>query len=146
MCKYLIVVEEMSAGFSAYSPDLDGCVATGSTREEVEQNMREAIPHLASVAQSETVDTTLRIRAWVDLARAHLWIGEAEKGRHQAEALIAEWGHRKPEGLAGGKLVLASHDARGKRIARARQNLFNKHLLRLWHLPATSSVPRWTMV
>jgi predicted RNase H-like HicB family nuclease len=43
MSKYLIVVEETSAGLSAYSPDLDGCVATGSTREEVEQNMREAI-------------------------------------------------------------------------------------------------------
>lgn len=41
--KYLIVVEETAAGFSAYSPDLDGCVATGSTRDEVEREMREAI-------------------------------------------------------------------------------------------------------
>ncbi|HVN87371.1 MAG TPA: type II toxin-antitoxin system HicB family antitoxin [Candidatus Binatia bacterium] len=41
--KYLIVVEETGTGFSAYSPDLDGCVATGATREEVEREMREAI-------------------------------------------------------------------------------------------------------
>lgn len=41
--RYLIVIEETSSGFSAYSPDLDGCVATGSTREEVERNMHEAI-------------------------------------------------------------------------------------------------------
>lgn len=43
MKKYLIVIEETSTGFSAYSPDLDGCVSTGQTREEVESNMREAI-------------------------------------------------------------------------------------------------------
>jgi predicted RNase H-like HicB family nuclease len=43
MKKYLIVVEETSTGYSAYSPDLPGCVSTGCTREEVERNMREAI-------------------------------------------------------------------------------------------------------
>jgi predicted RNase H-like HicB family nuclease len=43
MKKYLIVIEKTSTGFSAYSPDLDGCVSTGATREEVERNMREAI-------------------------------------------------------------------------------------------------------
>jgi predicted RNase H-like HicB family nuclease len=41
--KYLIVIEETKTGFSAYSPDLDGCVATGRTRAEVEKNIKEAI-------------------------------------------------------------------------------------------------------
>jgi predicted RNase H-like HicB family nuclease len=41
--KYLVVVEKTATGFSAYSPDLDGCVATGATREQVEKAMREAI-------------------------------------------------------------------------------------------------------
>ncbi len=41
--KYLIVIEETATGFSAYSPDLPGCVSTGSTFEETAQNMREAI-------------------------------------------------------------------------------------------------------
>jgi predicted RNase H-like HicB family nuclease len=41
--KYLIVIEETEAGFSAYSPDLPGCVTTGKTLEETERNMREAI-------------------------------------------------------------------------------------------------------
>ncbi|MBL4824914.1 MAG: type II toxin-antitoxin system HicB family antitoxin [SAR324 cluster bacterium] len=41
--KYLIVIEETSTGFSAYSPDIDGCVATGATKEEVEKNMGEAL-------------------------------------------------------------------------------------------------------
>ena len=43
MKKYLVVIEETSTGYSAYSPDLGGCVSTGQTREEVEKNMQEAI-------------------------------------------------------------------------------------------------------
>lgn len=41
--KYLIVIEETGTGYSAYSPDVDGCVATGETREEVEKAMKEAL-------------------------------------------------------------------------------------------------------
>ncbi len=41
--KYLIVIEPTGMGFSAYSPDLPGCVSTGGTREEVERNMWEVI-------------------------------------------------------------------------------------------------------
>ncbi len=40
---YLIIIEPTSTGYSAYSPDLPGCVSTGTTREDVESNMREAI-------------------------------------------------------------------------------------------------------
>ena len=43
MKKYLVVVEETATGFSAYSPDLPGCIATGATRDEIEHEMREAI-------------------------------------------------------------------------------------------------------
>ena len=43
MSRYLIMIEATSTGFSTYSPDLPGCVATGRTREEVEREMREAI-------------------------------------------------------------------------------------------------------
>ncbi len=43
MTRYLIVVETTATGFSAYSPDLLGCVATGRTRTGVEENMRAAI-------------------------------------------------------------------------------------------------------
>ena len=41
--KYLIIVEPTTTGFSAYSPDLSGCVATGQTKQEVEHNMLVAI-------------------------------------------------------------------------------------------------------
>ena len=43
MKKYLVVIEPTQAGFSAYCPDFLGCISTGHTREEVEENMREAI-------------------------------------------------------------------------------------------------------
>ena len=41
--KYLVVIEPTDTGFSAYSPDLPGCVATGATEEEVQREMREAM-------------------------------------------------------------------------------------------------------
>ncbi len=43
MNRYLIVIEESETGYSAFSPDLEGCVATGATKEEVEKRMREAV-------------------------------------------------------------------------------------------------------
>ena len=41
--KYLIILEKTSTGYSAYSPDLPGCVSAGDTAEDTETNMREAI-------------------------------------------------------------------------------------------------------
>jgi predicted RNase H-like HicB family nuclease len=41
--RYAIVIEEAGPNFSAYVPDLPGCVATGATLQEAEQAIREAI-------------------------------------------------------------------------------------------------------
>ena len=41
--KYLVVIEKTQTGYYAYSPDVLGCVSTGATLEEVNQNMQEAI-------------------------------------------------------------------------------------------------------
>jgi predicted RNase H-like HicB family nuclease len=50
--KLLVVVERTERGYSAFSPDLDGCVATGATRAEVEAAMQEAIRfHLDGMRQ-----------------------------------------------------------------------------------------------
>jgi predicted RNase H-like HicB family nuclease len=43
MNRFLIVIEKAGKNFSTYSPDLAGCVATGDTQAEAEQNMYEAI-------------------------------------------------------------------------------------------------------
>ena len=43
MYRFLVVIEKANNNYSAYSPDLPGCAATGATREEAEKNMYEAI-------------------------------------------------------------------------------------------------------
>jgi len=43
MHRFLIVIEKAGKNYSAYSPDLPGCAATGKTREEAEERMHEAI-------------------------------------------------------------------------------------------------------
>lgn len=43
MHRFLVVIEKANGNYSAYSPDLPGCAATGKTQEEAEQNMYEAI-------------------------------------------------------------------------------------------------------
>ena len=41
--RYAVVIEKAESNYSAYVPDLPGCVATGATGEEVEQEIRDAI-------------------------------------------------------------------------------------------------------
>jgi len=41
--RYAVVIEQAGSNYSAYVPDLPGCVATGSTVEEAEAQIREAI-------------------------------------------------------------------------------------------------------
>jgi predicted RNase H-like HicB family nuclease len=70
MKKYLIIVEKTETGFSTYSPDLDGCVAMGATRDEVEANMREAIEfHLEGLKlDGQTIPEPQSYSAYLDIA------------------------------------------------------------------------------
>jgi predicted RNase H-like HicB family nuclease len=50
--RYAIVIENAGSNFSAYAPDLPGCVATGKTVEAVKSHMKEAIRfHLDGLAE-----------------------------------------------------------------------------------------------
>jgi predicted RNase H-like HicB family nuclease len=52
MKRYAIVVENAGTNYSAYVPDLPGCIATGASRGEVELLIREAIEmHLDGMAE-----------------------------------------------------------------------------------------------
>ena len=72
MKKYLIIIERTETGYSSYSPDLPGCVSTGKTREEAEQNMREAIEfHVDGlrkdgfpVPEPQTTSAYVELPAW----------------------------------------------------------------------------------
>lgn len=41
--RYAIIIEKAKGNYSAYVPDLPGCITTGNTIEEIEKNMKEAI-------------------------------------------------------------------------------------------------------
>lgn len=41
--RYAVVIEQAKGNFSAYVPDLPGCIATGKTEQEVEREIRDAI-------------------------------------------------------------------------------------------------------
>ncbi len=70
MSRYLIIVEPTATGFSAYSPDVAGCVATGRSRADVEREMREAIAfHLDGLREDgQPVPRPSAAAAYVDVA------------------------------------------------------------------------------
>lgn len=50
--EYAVVYEQTPSNYSGYVPDLPGCVSTGSTLEEVRENIREAIAfHIESLRE-----------------------------------------------------------------------------------------------
>ena len=67
--KYLIVIEKSKTGYSAYSPDVPGCVATGSTKSRAEKAMREAIEfHLEGLrADGQKVPSPRSSSAYVEI-------------------------------------------------------------------------------
>jgi predicted RNase H-like HicB family nuclease len=70
MSRYLIVIEKTDSGYSAYSPDAAGCVATGRTRDETEANMRDAIAfHLDGMREEGLpVPQPISVAAYVEVA------------------------------------------------------------------------------
>lgn len=70
--KYLIIVEKTDSGFSAYSPDVPGVVAAGSTKEEVEKIMQEAIEfHIEGLrAEGEEVPQPSSYSTYLDVEAA----------------------------------------------------------------------------
>lgn len=43
MSEYLVVIEKSETNYAAFSPDLPGCIATGATKQEAIERMRQAI-------------------------------------------------------------------------------------------------------
>lgn len=70
--RYAIVIENAGANYSAYVPDLPGCIATGVTVEEVEASIRDAIElHLEGMRQDGTPIPTPSSRVeYVEVAAA----------------------------------------------------------------------------
>ena len=59
MMRYAIVIEKAEGNYSAYVPDLPGCVTVGDTVEELMENMREAVEmHLEAIQEVWVADST----------------------------------------------------------------------------------------
>jgi predicted RNase H-like HicB family nuclease len=67
--KYAVVFERAPTNYAAYVPDLPGCVATGRTRDEVEERVRKAIRmHLDGLrAENEPIPDA---KTWTELVEA----------------------------------------------------------------------------
>jgi predicted RNase H-like HicB family nuclease len=67
--KYLIVIEKTGTGYSAYSPDVPGCVATGTTRDEAEREMKSAVAfHLEGLkSEGMAVPTPHSSSSYIDV-------------------------------------------------------------------------------
>lgn len=70
--EYTIVIEQTPRNFSAFAPDLPGCIATGATREEAVKEMGAAIAfHIESLREHhEPVPPARCTAAVVDVAAA----------------------------------------------------------------------------
>lgn len=65
MREYVIVIERAGNNYSAYAPEVPGCVATGGTEQETEANMRSALElHLKGMKEDglapESPDVSVR--------------------------------------------------------------------------------------
>lgn len=69
MHRFLVIIEPGSHNYSAYVPDLPGCIATGKTLEEVKRNMREAISlHLAGMLEdNEAIPSSSSLAEYMDI-------------------------------------------------------------------------------
>jgi len=67
MKQFLVIIESGEENYSAYSPDLPGCVATGKTYDDVLKNMSEAIlMHLEALSESgEALPETFSMATYI---------------------------------------------------------------------------------
>lgn len=65
MHRILVLIEKTETGYSAYAPDLPGCVAAGGSLEETEQLMHEALEmHIEDMAtQGEPIPEATHVAA-----------------------------------------------------------------------------------
>ena len=70
MSRYLVIIEESDNGYSAFLPDLPGCIATGGTKDEVEAPVREGVEmHLEGLRESgDPVPPPRSSATYVDVA------------------------------------------------------------------------------
>lgn len=69
MSRFLIIIEQGSNNYSAYVPDLPGCIATGRTLDDVKTNMEQAIKlHIEGMMEDrEPLPVSQSIAEYLDI-------------------------------------------------------------------------------
>jgi predicted RNase H-like HicB family nuclease len=69
MHRFLVIIEPGTRNYSAYAPDLPGCIATGKTLEDVKSNMREAINmHLQGMMEdNDPIPSSSSLAEYMDI-------------------------------------------------------------------------------
>ena len=72
MSKFLILIEQTDTGYSAHSPDVPGCLATGATLDEVKERIREALAfHIDGLREEGLqIPRPSSVPAYVDVSAA----------------------------------------------------------------------------
>lgn len=70
MSRYLVIIEESATGFSAFLPDLPGCIVTGPTRDAIESSVKENVDfHLEGMREAgEPVPQPRATATYVEVA------------------------------------------------------------------------------
>lgn len=70
MLRIPIIIEQGTENYSAYVPDLPGCVSTGRSIDEVKANMQEAIRmHLEGMREDgEPIPTSYSLAEYIDIS------------------------------------------------------------------------------
>jgi predicted RNase H-like HicB family nuclease len=131
MSKYLIIIEKTNTGYSAYSPDLPGCVATGKSRQQTEHEMKEAIEfhieglrlHGYEVPQPSSIASYCEVAAF-ELTSLVSAGHSVSKGNSMAEK--PQYIERRPEGdyairQAGSQRASDVQPTQQKAIERAKE-------------------------
>ncbi len=73
MNKFLIILEKSKTGFSAYSPDVDGCIAIGDTIQECRNNMEEALKFHIDLMLEKGYDIPIPTTRSADFVKINLF-------------------------------------------------------------------------
>lgn len=79
--KLLVVYEDAGTNFSAYVPDLPGCVSTGATREAITVNIREAIAGHLNAMFEDGDPIPAPLETWAEIIEVVEPAGVAPSGR-----------------------------------------------------------------
>lgn len=112
--KYLVIVESNATGFSAYVPDLPGCIAAATTREQTLQLMQEAIEfHLEGMHKDgETIPLPISRAAIVKVA---LSAGSMSHKTPEEQEAGTPWFHSYMDRLENDSVVATSSGGEGFR-------------------------------